>query len=199
MTAIRKVLGDGEHATTGSTKPESDGHGKGSGTPKDRALNALEREIERITKSDLPADVKTQLLAALNAAKDQLASGSDAPGAAPDIRKVIEDHRAQRHAELVGKLTTLSDKIAQYIDRVAQQPGTEDAVAAANAKLARAKALLTPDATPQDLRTAWQLLRQIRIDLKGLVHPEPTTTTTSTTSTTEAPTTETPAAETPAN
>ena len=161
--------------------------------PGDRALAEIDRQIAKIQASNLPADVKAKIVAALDEAKAKIVAGGATAGTdgGAAARKAIEDHRKAALDALSARLTSAADKIDAKLATLAADPANDALVAAARAKLAQARDLLTLSATPDDLRNAWHLLREVRQALRVAEHPtapESTTTTTITGSVAPSPT-----------
>ena len=159
--------------------------------PGDKALAEIDRQIAKIQASNLPADVKAKIVAALDEAKAKIVAGDATAGTdgGAAARKAIEDHRKAELDALSARLTAAADKIDARLATLAADPANDALVAAAQAKLAQARDLLTLSATPDDLRNAWHLLREVRQALRVAEHPTaPESTTTTTGSVAPSPT-----------
>ncbi len=158
--------------------------------PVDKALAEIDRQIAKIQASNLPADVKAKIVAALDEAKAKIVAGAATAGTdgGAAARTAIEDHRKAELDALSARLTAAADKIDAKLTTLAADPANDALVAASRAKLDQARELLTLSATPEDLRNAWHLLREVRQSLRVAEHPAaPESTTTTTTAPTVAP------------
>ena len=159
--------------------------------PGDKALAEIDRQIAKIQASNLPADVKAKIVAALDEAKAKIVAGDTTAGTdgGAAARKAIEDHRKAELDALSARLNAAADKIDAKLATLAADRANDALVAAARAKLAQARDLLTLSATPDDLRNAWHLLREVRQALRVAEHPTaPESTTTTTGSVAPSPT-----------
>jgi hypothetical protein len=160
--------------------------------PRERAQASLQTNIDKVTASNLPDDVKAKVIAALTNAKEHLQGvddAADANHAADKVKEQIEKDKAARFSDMKVRMASVADRVKAAIDKASAVPGSDAAIAAANAALADARIQLDAATTPAELRAVWQALRVIR---KGLPHlPEPTTTT-SAPATTTAPATTVP-------
>ena len=157
--------------------------------PGDKALAEIDRQIAKIQASNLPADVKAKIVAALDEAKAKIVAGDTTAGTdgGAAARKAIEDHRKAELDALSARLTAAADKIDAKLATLAADPANDALVAAARPKLAQARDLLTLSATPDDLRNAWHLLREVRQALRVAEHPTAPESTTTTTTGSVAP------------
>jgi hypothetical protein len=156
-----------------------------------RATEVLQAEIDKINASNLPDDVKAQIVAALTEAQQNVATHVDANDAAKEIHDSLEQRRADKFAKMQARLGKAADRVQAAIDRAAALPGNEAILADATAKLADAKAKVAAATTVAELKAAWSLMRDIRKSLPKVELPEPTTTVAQAPTTTKAPTTET--------
>ena len=158
-----------------------------------RTTEVLQAQIDKITASDLPDDVKSKVVAALTEAKQSVADHVDAANVAKEIHDTLEQKRAARFAEMSNRLAAAADRVQAAIDRAAAKPGNETAVADANAKLTSAREQLAAATTTADLKAVYQLLHDIHRSLPHVEAPAPSTTVEPTTtvapSTTVEPTT----------
>ena len=165
--------------------PETSGAPK-TGSPHDRAADALAREIERIKHSDLPDDVKAKILASLASVKDDL---GDAATAAKDIKDKLVEQQMKRIEEIRTKLAAAIDRELARADEAASVPGVDAAkLAQAKATLADAKDKLAMATTAADLKAVWMSVRDAHVLIKA-ARPASVTTVTTAPSTTEVPTT----------
>ena len=141
--------------------------------PGDKALAEIDRQIAKIQASNLPADVKAKILAALDEAKAKIVAGAATAGTdgGAAARKAIEDHRRAELDALSARLTSAADRIDAKLTTLAADPANDALVAAARAKLDQTRELLTLSATPDDLRNAWHMLREVRQSLRVAEHP----------------------------
>jgi hypothetical protein len=147
--------------------------------PRDRALEAFDRRLAAVQASDLPEDVKAQVVAALTSAKDEVAAVVDPEVQAEAVREHLAAIRAERLARLAGKLTGMADRIDAFADEVGARLGDIPAVTAAKEAVVDARATIATATTPQELRAAWRDLRSARIALRQAIEAStPTTTTT---------------------
>ena len=159
-------------------------------TPGSRAILTLAGVIAAVNASDMPADVKSELLAVLNAAKDRLLAD---PSAEPKqvVRDALNQVREARIAASVQKMLA----IAARLETAATTAGNADALL----MITEARALLQPSdgSLPDrdDLHHARRILVRVAILLRATTPPSttvpPTTEapTTSTVPSTDAPTT----------
>ena len=162
-------------------------------TPAAKAILTLAGVIAAVEASNMPADVKAELLVVLNAAKDRLVADPSA-----DPRQVVRDAlnrvREARIAASVQKMLA----IATRLETAATTAGNTDALLL----ITEARALLQPsDASlpdRDDLHRARRILVRVAIMLRPVTPPSTTVPpstdapTTSTAPSTEAPTTTTP-------
>ncbi len=96
MAVVRTALGGAEQPDHPEHPPVSHPEDAGK-NPGQRALAEIDRQIAKVQASDLPDDVKTQVLAALTEAKAKVAAGAEAghpdEDAGEAARHAIEDHR----------------------------------------------------------------------------------------------------------
>jgi hypothetical protein len=167
--------------------------------PGQRAVSEIDRQIARIQASDLPDGVKDAVIAALDQVKLQLAAGagngSDGDSAHA-ARRAIEDHRRQRRESFIGRLTEAADRIDARLAELSADPANQTMVAEAQARLATAREQLVLATTPEDLRSAWELLREIRRSIRSFEQPT-TTRDTEDTPVTDAPVPDTPVTDAP--
>ena len=161
-----------------------------TGSPHDRAADALAREIERIKHSDLPDDVKAKIVASLTSAQDHL---GDAAEAAKDIKDKLVEQQMKRIEEIRTKLGAAIDHELARADEVAAIAGSDAAkLADARAKLTDAKDKLAMATTAGDLKAVWLTLRAAHLEIRAARPNASQATTlppTTIPSTTEVPTT----------
>lgn len=154
--------------------------------PASKAILTLAGVIAAITASDMPADVKAELLVVLNAAKDRLI---DDPTADPGqvVRDALNQVREARIAASVQRMLAIADRL----ETAATTAGNTDALL----MITEARVLLQPSdgSLPdrEDLHRARRILVRVAILLRSST-PSSTTvppTTEAPTSTTEAPST----------
>jgi len=156
-------------------------------TPAAKAILTLAGVIAAVEASNMPADVKAELLVVLNAAKDRLVADPTA-----DPRQVVRDAlnrvREARIAASVQKMLA----IATRLETAATTAGNTDALLL----ITEARALLQPsDASlpdRDDLHRARRILVRVAIMLRPVTPPATTVPPTTVPPTTEAPTTTTP-------
>jgi len=163
-------------------------------TPAAKAILTLAGVISAVEASNMPADVKAELLVVLNAAKDRLVADPTA-----DPRQVVRDAlnrvREARIAASVQKMLA----IATRLETAATTAGNTDALLL----ITEARALLQPsDASlpdRDDLHRARRILVRVAIMLRPVTPPSTTVppTTEAPSTTTSAPTTEAPSTTTP--
>ena len=140
-----------------------------------RTTEVLQAQIDKVTASNLPDDVKSKVVAALTEAKQAVADHVDAADVAKEIHDALEQKRAARFAEMSSRLAAAADRVQAAIDRAAATPGNETAVADANAKLTNAREQLAAATTTADLKAVYQLLHDIHHNLPHAEAPTPTT------------------------
>jgi hypothetical protein len=144
--------------------PDTSGAPK-TGSPHDRAADALAREIERIKHSDLPDDVKAKIVASLTSAEDQL---GDAATAAKDIKDKLVEHQMKRIEEIRTKLAAAIERELARADAAAGVPGVDVAkLAQAKATLGDAKDKLAMATTVADLKAVWLNVRDAHVLIKA--------------------------------
>jgi hypothetical protein len=155
--------------------------------PASKALLTLAGVIAAVNASDMPADVKAELLIVLNAAKDRLIND---PAADPGqvVRDALNQVREARIAASVQKMLA----IAARLETEATEAGNADAVL----MITEARALLQPsDASlpdRDDLHHARRILVRVAILLRATTPPTTTVPPTTDAPTTDAPTTDAP-------
>lgn len=159
-------------------------------TPASKAILTLAGVIAAVNASNMPADVKAELLIVLNAAKDRLINDPSA-----DPRQVVRDALNQvREARIAASVQKML-AIATRLETAATEAGNADALL----MITEARALLQPsDASlpdRDDLHHARRILVRVAILLRATTPP--TTSTTTAPPTTDAPTTDAPATDAP--
>lgn len=160
-------------------------------TPASKAILTLAGVIAAVNASNMPADVKAELLIVLNAAKDRLINDPSA-----DPRQVVRDALNQvREARIAASVQKML-AIATRLETAATEAGNADALL----MITEARALLQPsDASlpdRDDLHHARRILVRVAILLRATTPP--TTSTTTAPPTTDAPTTDAPTTDAPA-
>ena len=154
------------------------------GTPASRAILTLAGVIAAVSASDMPADVKAELLIVLNAAKDRLTADPTAD-ARQIVRDALNEVREARVAASVQKMLA----IASRLETAATTADNADALL----MIAEARALLQPSdgSLPDrdDLHRARRILVRVAILLRATTPPSTTVPPTSTAPSTEAPST----------
>ena len=153
-------------------------------TPASRAILTLAGVIAAVNASDMPADVKSELLVVLNAAMDRLSSDP-----AADPRQVVRDALNQvREARIAASIQKML-AIATRLETAATTAGNADALL----MIAEARALLQPSdgSLPDrdDLHHARRILVRVAILLRATTPPSTTVPPPSTVPSTEAPST----------
>ena len=159
-------------------------------TPASKAILTLAGVIAAVNASNMPSDVKAELLIVLNAAKDRLINDPSA-----DPRQVVRDALNQvREARIAASVQKML-AIATRLETAANEAGNADALL----MITEARALLQPsDASlpdRDDLHHARRILVRVAILLRATTPP--TTSTTTAPPTTDAPTTDAPATDAP--
>ena len=151
-------------------------------TPAAKAILTLAGVIAAVEASNMPADVKAELLVVLNAAKDRLTADPTAD-ARQIVRDALNEVREARVAASVQKMLA----IATRLETAATTAGNTDALLL----ITEARALLQPSdgSLPDrdDLHRAHRILVRVAILLRPVTPPATTVP-----PTTEAPTTTTP-------
>ena len=138
-------------------------------TPASRAILTLAGVIAAVNASDMPADVKAELLTVLNAAKDRLIAD---PSADPRqvVREALNQVREARIAASVQKMLA----IATRLETAATTSGNTDALL----MITEARALLQPSdgSLPDrdDLHHARRILVRVAILLRATTPPSTT-------------------------
>jgi hypothetical protein len=167
MGSIRGALA--KVTTTATTAPEGSPattHAERHGSATERAIQAIDEQIAKIASSKLPDDVKAQAIAALADAKNQIAANG-----LPDSTEVsdhIKQRKATRMEVMTAKLVSLSDRVAAQAYADSSLPNSADAVALARVNVGKARRIMALAATPQDLRAAFDLLREARLALRSV-------------------------------
>lgn len=154
------------------------------GTPASKAILTLAGVIAAVSASDMPADVKAELLIVLSAAKDRLTADPTAD-ARQIVRDALNEVREARVAASVQKMLA----IASRLETAATTADNADALL----MIAEARALLQPSdgSLPDrdDLHRARRILVRVAILLRATTPPSTTVPPTSTAPSTEAPST----------
>jgi len=153
-------------------------------TPAAKAILTLAGVIAAVEASNMPADVKAELLVVLNAAKDRLTADPTAD-ARQIVRDALNEVREARVAASVQKMLA----IATRLETAATTAGNTNALLL----ITEARALLQPSdgSLPDrdDLHRARRILVRVAILLRATTPPSTTVPPTSTAPSTEAPST----------
>ncbi len=153
-------------------------------TPAAKAILTLAGVIAAVNASNMPSDVKAELLIVLNAAKDRL-SADPAADARQIVRDALNQVREARIAASVQKMLAISVRL----ETAATTIGNADALL----MIAEARALLQPSdgSLPDrdDLHRAKRILVRVAIMLRATTPPSTTVPPPSTVPSTEAPST----------
>ena len=184
--ALGRTLGQIREQLEQHHAPDGTDGGPKTGSPRDRAADAIAKEIERIKASDLPDDVKAKIIASLTNAKDHLA---DAGEAAKDIKDELIAQQMKRIEEIRTKLAAAIEHEKGHADEVGAIPGSDAAkLDQARAQLSAASDQLALATTAADLKAVYLSVRAAHVLIRSAA-PAGTATSTTAGATEGAPTT----------